>query len=377
MTPQPTDQERDWMRQALALAARGRGFVEPNPMVGCVIVRAGRIIGQGYHQRFGQAHAEPNALASCTEDPRGATAIVTLEPCCHTNKKTPPCVPALVAAGVARVVVGHTDPNPLVSGGGIAQLRAAGIEVMSDVLADECRQLNAPFFALTRFARPYVTLKWAQSADGLMGGRGNTPRRISGPESTRLVHMLRTRCDAIAVSADTVIADDPLLTPRDVPIIRIPLRIILDAQLRTPRAARLLVSSDGPTVVFTAASDGQIAGWKSQIPGLQSEFVPAPLLHGHLDLRAVLQTLGERRITHLLIEPGPRLARAFIEQNLVDRIWVIRSPNRLDEPDAPVAPTVPYRVTLSRQLGQDTLTEYLNPASDVFFASIPSPESQL
>lgn len=373
--PRPTKLEVDLMREALALAARGRGMVEPNPMVGCVIVKHGRVIGRGYHQKFGQAHAEPNALASCTEDPRGATAVVTLEPCCHTRKKTPPCVPALIGARIARVVVGHTDPNANVSGNGLAQLRATGVEVVSDVLEEECRQLNAPFFALTQHRRPYVTLKWAQSADGLMGGSGNTPRRISSAESSRLVHLLRTRCDAITASADTVIADDPLLTPREVPILRMPVRVILDTHLRTPLGSRVLqTAAEIPTVLFTTA-ESQIAKLKARIPSL--EILPVPQHNGHLDLRAMLQALGERGMSHLLVEPGPRLAGAFLEQNLADRVWVIRSPARLGELDAPSAPEVPYPAACVRTVGADTLTEYLNPASDVFYANVPSPESQL
>ena len=197
-----------------------------------------------------------------------------------------------------------------------------------------------PFFALTRFARPYVTLKWAQSADGLMGGSGNTPRRISGPQSSRLVHMLRTRSDAIAISADTVMADDPLLTPRDVPILRTPVRIILDAHLRTPERARLVQTAEAsPVHVFTAATD--LPDW----PGVV--FHQTPLAGGHLDLQHILRDLGQLKITHLLIEPGPRLARAFLQQNLADRIWVISSPNPLGEPNAPAAPAVTYPATLA------------------------------
>ena len=369
MTPQPTQLELELMREALTLAARGRGYVEPNPMVGCVIVKAGRVIGRGYHQKFGQPHAEPNALSSCTEDPRGATAIVTLEPCCHTTKKTPPCVPALIRAGIARVIIGHTDPNPQVSGNGIAQLRAAGVEVINDVMSAQCRQLNAPFFALTQFARPYVTLKWAQSADGLMGGTGNSRRQISTPTSNTLMHMLRTRCDAIAVSADTVIADDPVLTPRRVPILRTPLRVILDTQLRTPPTAKLIQSAQtSPVHIFTCADTA--ANW----PGVVLH--QTPVAEGHLDLRHVLRVLGQLQITHLLIEPGPRLARAFLQQNLADRIWVIRSSVPLNESNAPIAPQVPCPEALVRDLGIDTLSEYLNPASEVFFANAASPESR-
>ena len=358
------------MREAIALASRGRGYVEPNPMVGCVIVKAGQVIGRGYHRKFGQAHAEPDALASCTQDPRGATAIVTLEPCCHTDKKTPPCVPRLIQAGIARMVVGHTDPNPQVSGKGIAQLRAAGIEVISDVMGAECRQLDAPFLALTKFARPYVTLKWAQSADGLVGGGGSTRRRISGPESQRLTHMLRTRCDAIAVSADTVIADDPMLSVRRVPVVRTPLRIILDTHLRTPPTATLIrTAGTSPLHVFTGVSS--TPDW----PGVT--FHRTPVADDHLNMSHVLRELGIMKITHLLIEPGPRLAGALIRQNLADRIWVFRSPVALRESNAPAAPVVPFPPSFTRQVGIDTLSEYLDPASDVFFAALASPESQL
>lgn len=358
------------MRDALLLGARGRGSVEPNPMVGCVIAKAGRVLGRGYHQQFGHPHAEPNALASCTEDPRGATAIVTLEPCCHTGKKTPPCVPALIRAGISRVIIGHIDPNPLVSGNGIAQLRAAGIEVISDVLGPKCRQLNAPFFALTQFSRPYVTLKWAQSADGLMGGTGNARRQISTPTSNTLMHMLRTRCDAIAVSADTVIADDPILTPRKVPILHTPLRVVLDTNLRTPPTAKLIQSAGtSPVHLFTCSNE--VPNW----PGVV--FHQTPRVEGHLDLRHVLHVLGQLKLTHLLIEPGPRLARSFIDQNLADRIWVIRSSVPLNERNAPVAPPVPYHATFIRTLDSDTLTEYLNPASEVFFGNAASPDAQL
>jgi len=168
--PDPESQDERFMRRAMELAARGRGAVEPNPMVGCVIVRDGRVIGEGFHRKFGEAHAEPTALAACVESPRGSTAYLTLEPCCHVGKKTPPCVPRLIDAGVARVVVGCLDPNPKVSGKGVEQLREAGIEVTVGVLEAEAKQLIAAFFALVKYGRPYVTLKWAESADGKVGG---------------------------------------------------------------------------------------------------------------------------------------------------------------------------------------------------------------
>src|SRR5829696_6363962 len=203
------------MRRAVALAQRGRGRVEPNPMVGCVIVRDGRVIGEGFHEQFGAPHGEAAALAACAESPAGATAYVTLEPCCHTNKKTPPCVPALIEARLARVVVGSVDPNPDVNGQGLDQLRAAGIAVTQGVLEESTKQLLAPFIARVVYDRPYVTLKWAETADGKVAGPRGERLQISNPRSTRAVHALRAASDAILVGINTVINDDPLLTARD------------------------------------------------------------------------------------------------------------------------------------------------------------------
>src|SRR3954447_12161110 len=247
-----TNSDQTFMRRAIALAARGRGAVEPNPMVGCVIVRDGRIIGEGYHRKFGQAHAEAEALVACMESPEGTTVYVTLEPCCHTNKKTPPCVPRLIDAKVARVIVACVDPNPQVGGRGIEQLRAAGIEVSVGLLEKEAKQLNAPFFVLVRHQRPYVTLKWAQTADGKVAAPPGAPRLlITGTESNRLVHQLRARCDAIMVGINTVLADDPLPTVPGVEPMRPLLRVVLDRDLRIPLTSELVQTSlRTPTVVF-------------------------------------------------------------------------------------------------------------------------------
>src|SRR4051794_35005175 len=199
----------DYLRRAIRLAMNGRGRVEPNPMVGCVIVKNGSTIGEGYHREFGGPHAEPNALASCAESPEGATAYVTLEPCCHTNKKTPPCTPRLIEAKIARVVVGRLDPNPDVNGKGLEMLRAAGIQVdrAPDELESEANQLVAPFFGHTVFHRPYITLKWAQTADGKVSGAGGARLQISNDGATRAVHWLRGRSDAILVGVNTLLTD--------------------------------------------------------------------------------------------------------------------------------------------------------------------------
>src|SRR5919197_3355884 len=203
----------DWMSRALELAERGRGFVEPNPLVGAVVVRDGRVVGEGWHRRYGEAHAEVNALAAAGEAARGATLYVTLEPCCH-HGKTPPCTDAVLRAGVRRVVAAMADPFPQVAGQGVAQLRAAGVEVEVGVCEREARELNAPYLTLLAEGRPYVHAKWAMSLDGKIATRGGDSRWISGPASREVVHRLRGRVDAILVGAGTVRADDPLLTAR-------------------------------------------------------------------------------------------------------------------------------------------------------------------
>src|SRR5258708_4670993 len=201
-----------WMRLALNLARRGQGFVEPNPMVGAIVVRDGEKIAEGWHQKYGEAHAEVNALAQAGEAARGATLYVTLEPCCHWGK-TPPCTDALIRAGVSHVVAAMADPFPKVAGGGIAQLRAAGIAVDLGVLEVEAQALNAPYLTLLSKQRPYVHAKWAMTLDGKIATRTGHSKWISGDESRRRVHELRGRVDAIVVGAGTGRADDPQLTP--------------------------------------------------------------------------------------------------------------------------------------------------------------------
>ena len=364
-----------WMREAMDLARLGRGRVEPNPMVGCVIVKAGRVIGRGYHAAFGEAHAEPSALAACEESPAGATAIVTLEPCCHTNKKTPPCVPTLIAAGIGHVIVGTLDPNPAVSGIGIAQLRAAGVQVTMGILERPCRQLIAPWVAVTQLRRPYITLKWAESADGLVAGTHGRPVGISNPAATAAVHRLRSMCDGILVGVNTVLTDDPMLTARDIAILPgtrrcLLTRIILDRVLRTPLTCRLVQSvGKWPVLIFcsAAASAGREA---EALRERQVMIQPAPLdATGQLDLNQVMTSLVDRPMTHVLVECGPTLARAFMAANLADRAWVIRSPRVIGEPDAPHATAMPWPCTAKRDLEGDHFTEHLNPSSPAFFSA--------
>jgi diaminohydroxyphosphoribosylaminopyrimidine deaminase/5-amino-6-(5-phosphoribosylamino)uracil reductase len=361
------------MRRALRLAMNGRGTVEPNPFVGCVLVKDGRVIGEGYTQPFGGLHAEPTALASVTESPEGATAYVTLEPCCHTNKKTPPCVPALINAKIARVVVGCLDPNPEVNGKGLEQLRAAGIAVTSDMLGDHARQLLAPFIARTTFRRPYITLKWAETADGKVAGPGGQRVAITNAKSNQLVHDLRSHCDSILVGVNTVLTDDPLLTARKASRPRHPARFVLDTHLRTPVDARVVQNRDASTDILCGhQTEGPFRHRRDALieNGLNVTIVPQ-VSEGRLSLPKVIERIHDAFRYDLLVEPGPTLAKSFLDAGLVDRVWIIQSSKRVDDPTAPAAAGVPNEYVQTGQLNidGDVLIEYLNPASDVFFSA--------
>ena len=369
--------DREMMRRAIRLAMKGRGGVEPNPMVACVIAKDGRVIGEGFHAQFGGPHAEPTALAACSESPQGATAYVTLEPCCHTDKKTPPCVPALIAAKLARVVCGCVDPNPQVNGRGLEMLRASGIAVEVNILEDPAKQLLAPFIARTVYDRPYVTLKWAESADGKVAGSGGKRQQISNPRSTRALHELRGRSDAIMVGINTVLADDPMLIARDIRSARPLIRVVLDSQLRIPMDSRLVHSARQHRVIVNY--DRRLAeAERGKLRELEQTGVQPFLVERRFDglnLKQILTPLAHFGVAHLIVEPGPTLANSFFnELTLVDRVWLVRSPNEIDAADAPAGVGVPanYIKTGEIEFDGDRLAEYLNPQSPVFFAAEPS-----
>lgn len=357
-----------FMRRAIELAWRGWGWTNPNPLVGCVLVRDGRIIGEGWHEKCGQAHAERNALADCAHraadgaadaqrvdaddapagDParghaRGATAYVTLEPCCHTGKQ-PPCTEALIAAGVARVVVGSRDPNPLVAGKGSAQLREAGIRVNEDALRDECDELNPVFFRFISRKTPYVVAKWAMSADGKIACASGDARWVSGPESRRDTHELRHRLAAIAVGINTVIADDPLLTcRREGKPGNQPLRVTLDSRLRIPEDCALVRScaqGEAPLAVATCADvddPATDAGAKAQrLRALGVEVLRVPQDDaGRIAIRPLLHALGEKGIDSLLVEGGSGIHGAFFDEGAVDEAVVYLAPKVVGGAGAP------------------------------------------
>jgi diaminohydroxyphosphoribosylaminopyrimidine deaminase/5-amino-6-(5-phosphoribosylamino)uracil reductase len=288
-------------------------------------------------------------------------------------------VPRLIEAKLARVVVGCLDPNPDVNGKGIAMLRAAGIEVAGPVLVASAKQLIAPFLATVNHRRPYVTLKWAQSADGMVAGRMGRRVTITGETSDRLVHALRARCDAIAVGTNTVLNDDPLLTARPADGTPRPLlRVVLSNTLKLPMESRLVRSArEHPVIVYCSASAAKAqAAAVAELQTAGVEVASLPDHEGHFSFADVLADLHARRVTHLLVEPGPTLTRYFFARGQADRVWVFRSSRPLDEEGGLAissAPLVNYPVTGEVRVDAvDTLTESLNPASPVFFAAEPS-----
>jgi diaminohydroxyphosphoribosylaminopyrimidine deaminase/5-amino-6-(5-phosphoribosylamino)uracil reductase len=313
------------MRIALELAEKGAGQVSPNPMVGAVIVKEGRIIGKGYHERYGQPHAERNALSACTESPEGATMYVTLEPCCHDGKQ-PPCVTAILEAGISRVVVGSGDPNPLVNGRGIRILREKGVSVEEGVLKEECDSVNQVFFHYIRTKRPFVVLKYAMTMDGKIAAYTGVSRWITGKAARNHVQNQRSRFCGIMVGVGTVLADDPLLTCR-IPGGKNPIRILCDSGLRTPLSARIIATAKQvPTILATCNShqDAYVAYMEAGCTVL-----PLPERNGHVDLQMLMQRLGQQGIDSILLEGGGTLNWSALESGIVQKVQAYLAPKLL------------------------------------------------
>lgn len=312
-----------FMRRALELARQGEGYTRPNPLVGAVLVKGGRVIAEGHHARYGGPHAEAVALARAGEAARRADLYVNLEPCVDfPGKKTPSCTEAIIAAGVGRVVVACRDPNPHVAGKGIERLRAAGIEVVEGILAEEARELNEIFFHWITTGRPFVSLKLALSLDGRIATRTGDSRWITGPEARRRVHELRRRHAAVLVGINTALADDPRLTVREVPGPQ-PLRMVLDSQGRLPPSARIL-SGEGRTAVVTTAAMPQRVEAALRENGAAVWRLPARA--GRVDIVALLAKLGEEGIDSLLVEGGGEVAWSFLSQGLVQKLYLFYGP---------------------------------------------------
>ncbi|OPY18480.1 MAG: Riboflavin biosynthesis protein RibD [Syntrophus sp. PtaB.Bin075] len=313
-----------YMKRALQLARKGEGWVSPNPMVGSVIVKNDRIIGEGYHRKFGEAHAEINALSGAKESAEGSTIYVSLEPCSHYGK-TPPCVERLVACRPKRVVIGTTDPNPLVAGRGIGILKRNGIEVTVGVLEEVCREINESFLKFIQFRIPFVTLKYAQTLDGRIATSTGHSRWISSPPSRRFAHRLRHAHDAILVGIGTVLSDDPELTVRLVRGTN-PLRIVLDSRLRIPLTARILQEQDqAKTLMVTTDHADRKKLSQLNDRGIETLILPVES-SGRIDLNRLLRELGSRGIASVLVEGGSRILTALMAQNLADRLIAIIAP---------------------------------------------------
>lgn len=349
--------DEQYMKRALELAERGIGYTSPNPMVGAVIVKDGEIIGEGWHERYGDLHAERNALKNCKVSPHGADMYVTLEPCCHYGKQ-PPCVEAVIKAGIKRVFIGSKDPNPLVAGKGVKILREHGIEVVEDVLKDECDKLNEVFFYYIQTKRPYVVMKYAMTMDGKIATYSGLSKWITGEKAREHVQNLRHRYKAIMVGIGTVLADDPLLTCRIEGGIN-PIRIICDSRLRIPLDSQIVkTATEVPTIIAVSdeyvksvknehcknerkltsdedfsgtedtydMADDQISQKITQLENAGIEILCISEKDGHIDLNDLMLKLGEKNIDSILLEGGGTLNWSALESGIVNKVLAYVAP---------------------------------------------------
>ncbi len=362
---QPSSVDRHFMARALELAARARGLTSPNPMVGAVVVRDGEIVGEGYHSRAGEKHAEIEALAAAGEEARGATLYVNLEPCVH-HGRTPPCVPPILAAGIGCVVAAVGDPNPKVSGRGIEALGRAGCRTILGVMEEEARALNRQFFTYILERRPLVTLKAAMSLDGKIAGWDRSSRWITGGPARLEAHRLRAYSDAVAVGIGTVLQDDPELSVRlPEPWPREPYRVVVDSACRTPLDAKLF-SSGSPGRTLIATTEAAPAERVGALEARGARVARLPSRDGRVDLQALAALLADLEVTALLLEGGSELNAGFLEAGLVDRVALFFAPVILGGARAPT--TVgghgrslkeAFRLSgiTARQVGDDILVE--------------------
>lgn len=352
-----TADDHRWMAHALRLAEKGLYSTHPNPRVGCVLVRDGEVVGEAWHERAGEPHAEVLALRAAGERARGATAYVTLEPCAHQGR-TPPCTEALISAGVARVIAATRDADPRSAGKGLEALRAAGIATALGLLEAEARRMNAGFFSRLERGRPRVTIKQAMSLDGRTALASGASRWISGEAARRDVQYLRARHHAVLTGSGTVLADDPRLNLRLEGAWRQPLRVVLDSRPRMPEQARML-SQPGETWVFTAGEDAPAMA-RLRARGARLELVGKR--DGALDLEAVFARLAALEINDVLVEAGPTLGGALLAAGLVDELVIYLAPHLLGHRARPLfelpeialmSQRVPLRITDIRAVGED------------------------
>ncbi|MFZ5863321.1 MAG: bifunctional diaminohydroxyphosphoribosylaminopyrimidine deaminase/5-amino-6-(5-phosphoribosylamino)uracil reductase RibD [Nitrospirota bacterium] len=322
-----------YMRRALTLAARGVGRTSPNPAVGAVVVRGGRIVGEGYHRRAGEPHAEVIALRDAGSRARGATLYVTLEPCCHVDKRTPPCVDAIRVSGIRTVVAATNDPNPKVTGRGVARLRALGVAVRVGVLREQAVRLNEAYAHWISTGLPFVTLKAASTLDGKIATAAGESRWITGPRARTHVHRLRSRVDAVLVGLGTIKADDPELTARGGRHRRSPHRIILDERLTVPPTARALKPREGVTT-FVVATPGAAASRRRRLEAAGARVLIVKSHDGLVDLRDLMRRLGSMDMTSVLIEGGSEVNASALRAGIVNKVVIMLAPKVLGGRDA-------------------------------------------
>lgn len=355
--------DQDYMKIALELAKKGCGFVNPNPMVGAVIVKDNKIIGKGYHEKYGGLHAERNAIANCKQPPKGGTIYVNLEPCCHYGK-TPPCTEAIIKSGIKRVVIGTLDPNPLVAGKGSEILKNNGIEVIDGILSDECKILNEVFFHFIKTRTPYVVMKYAMTIDGKIATVSGKSKWITGEMSRENVHNDRNKYSAIMVGVGTVLADNPLLTCR-IKDGRNPIRIICDTNLKTPLNSQIVSTANYiPTIISTCNLDKE----EQDLYRFKGcEVIVVSKKDGHVNLNELMVCLGKMNIDSILLEGGASLNWSALESKIVNKVKTYIAPKifggisakspiggcGIDLPDNGIKLTTP-KITL---LGEDVLLE--------------------
>ena len=310
----PNDFIVNMMERAIELSKKGRGKVSPNPLVGCVIVKDNKIIGEGYHEEYGGNHAEKNAIDNCVEDPLGSTAFITLEPCC-IDSKTPPCTSLLIDNGIDRVFIGSKDPNPDINGKGIEILKSNGIKVEQGFLDSNISKLNKGFFKWVQKGIPWVIAKIAQGTDGAMGLDNTTQTWITGEEARKNSHYLRSKVDAVLIGSQTAKVDNPSLTVREVQGVN-PKRIILDTNRTLPIDLKIYSDNEAETIIMCSRDKFD------KNKALNCRFIPVKEMNGELDLEDVMLKLANEGITSLLIESGPKLIKSFYSHNLINELYV-------------------------------------------------------
>ena len=355
--------DEHWMKKVLRLAEKGRGRTSPNPLVGAILVKHGKVVGEGYHARAGEAHAEINALQRAREQAKGATLYINLEPCTHYGK-TPPCAPQVIEAGVKSVVIGMEDPNQLVRGKGIEALKKAGLNVRVGTLKRECWRLNEAFCKYIMAKEPFVILKVAATLDGKIATREGDSKWISGEASRRLVHRLRDEVDGVLVGIGTVLRDDPLLTTR-IKGGRDPYRIVLDSRLKIPEEAKVV--GDSPTKVIIVATELAPKDKMERLGKRGVRILTLESKEGRVNLKSCLSKLGEMGMMSLMVEGGNQVNGSFLDEGLIDKLLLFLTPKLIGDPQAPgifggkgvsrLQEAIPLKEMKARRIGEDILLE--------------------